>query len=83
MKPIVLIQPGDHRTVVISPLHLNSHTEGSWNVLSHTIADACIQVIDGESELSIENILLLVKEHPEWKCQAVEGISVPTWNLVE
>ncbi len=82
MKPIAIVF-GDCRTVVISPLSAQSHTAGSWSLMREKISTACVAVIDDTGTLTVEKALAMVKDHSEWKCTAVEAISIEAINLVE
>jgi hypothetical protein len=87
MKPIVLILPGgptsDYNTIIVLPSTPDSHTEESWKKMPGTIADEYIRRIDANLPREASGTLAMIEVHPEWKCQATEGISIPTWCLVE
>ncbi len=84
IKPIVLIKSGDDETIVVVPQTPDSHTKETWEGMPRILIDACINIIDTPGEkLTVENIIALVESHPEWKCSATQGISLPTWQFVE
>ncbi len=83
MKPIVLLLPGDHQAVVISPLNPDSHSVESWQKIKETISEEYVRLMDAKLPRGVEGTLAMITKHPEWKCQAIEGTSIPTWQLVE
>ncbi len=82
MNPIVLIQPGNHPTVVISAKE--GHTAETWGTLRGLLVQACTRTIKTPPhELGTSGILAIVHSHPEWNCSAAIGSTITTWTLVE
>ncbi len=81
MKPIVLIQTGDRSMVVILPLTPDSHSDESWSQMENLIKDACVGAFDTDMPLEIEMVEAIVEKHPEWKCWALECISISIQSL--
>ena len=80
MKPIVLLFTNNGSIIVTAK---DGHDSTSWAKIPKLLTDLCVADIDKNGVFAVSSILDEIRNRKDLNCDAVEGLCIPTWVLVE